>query len=151
MRQIQLLKHIVIRVLFLKSLHFWLFLENCQGEKCIRNGILRRKKSLTSRNGKYQLHLRKNGNLVLTCRSRPIWTSYTINNTVDLFYFDKDGTNLILRGKDNSTIWRASTTRLGEKLILQDDGKLVLYNFCNTSIWEKGNNKSCPKGLVRSI
>ena len=129
----------------MNSLHFWLFSEKCQGDKCRRNGILRRNKYLESRNGKYQLHLRENGNLVLTCGARVIWTSYTINNTVDFLYFDEDGTNLILRGKD-STIWRAPTTRLGKELVLQDNGKLVLYNSCNTSIWEKGN-KNCSEGL----
>ena len=149
MRQIQLLKKIVLTlllVLVLNFLHFWLFLENCQDEKCIRNGILRREKYLQSRNGQYKLHLRKNGNLVFTCRARTIWTSQTVNNTVDFLYFDEDGTNLIFRGKDNSTIWRAPTTRLGKKLVLQDDGKLVLYNSCNTSIWEIGN-KICSEGL----
>ena len=149
MRQIQLLKNFVLTlllVLVLNFLHFWLFLENCQDEKCIRNGILRREKYLQSRNGQYKLHLRKNGNLVFTCRARTIWTSQTVNNTVDFLYFDEDGTNLILRGKDNSTIWRAPTTRLGKKLVLQDDGKLVLYNSCNTSIWEIGN-KICSEGL----
>ena len=112
----------------------------------MRNGILRREKYLQSRNGQYKLHLRKNGNLVFTCRARTIWTSQTVNNTVDFLYFDEDGTNLILRGKDNSTIWRAPTTRLGKKLVLQDDGKLVLYNSCNTSIWEIAN-KICSEGL----
>ena len=149
MRQIQLLKKIVLTlllVLVLNFLHFWLFLENCQDEKCIRNGILRREKYLQSRNGQYKLHLRKNGDLVFTCRVITIWTSQTVNNTVDFLYFDEDGTNLILRGKDNSTIWRAPTTRLGKKLVLQDDGKLVLYNSCNTSIWEIGN-KICSEGL----
>ena len=149
MRQIQLLKKIVLTlllVLVLDFLHFWLFLENCQDEKCIRNGILRREKYLQSRNGQYKLHLRKNGDLVFTCRVITIWTSQTVNNTVDFLYFDEDGTNLILRGKDNSTIWRAPTTRLGKKLVLQDDGKLVLYNSCNTSIWEIGN-KICSEGL----
>ena len=111
---------------------------------------MRRGRNLKSRNGRYQLHLRENGNLVLTCKERTMWTSHTINNTVDFLYFDEDGTNLILRGKDNSTIWRAPTTRLGKKLVLQDDGKLILYNSCNTSIWEEGN-KNCPEGLVESI
>ena len=149
MRQIQLLKKIALTlllVLVLNFLHFWLFLENCQDEKCMRNGILRREKYLQSRNGQYKLHLRKNGNLVFTCRARTIWTSQTVNNTVDFLYFDEDGTNLILRGKDNSTIWRAPTTRLGKKLVLRDNGKLVLYNSCNTSIREKGN-KICSEGL----
>ena len=147
MRQIQLLKNFVLTLsLVLNFLHFWLFLENCRDEKCIRNGILRREKYLQSRNGKYQLHLRKNGNLVFTCGARTIWTSQTVNNTVDSLYLDEDGTNLILRGKDNSTIWRAPTTRLGKKLVSRDNGKLVLYNSCNTSIWEKGN-KICSEGL----
>ena len=138
---------IVIKVLILNSLHFWIFLENCQNEKCVRNGILRRGTNLTSRNGKYKLHLREDGNLVLTCKAHTIWTSHTMNNTVDFLYFDEDGTNLILHGKDNSTIWRAPITRLGKELVLQDNGKLVLYNSCNTSIWEKGN-KNCSEGLV---
>ena len=149
MRQIQLLKNFVLTlllVLVLNFLHFWLFLENCQDEKCIRNEIFRREKYLQSRNGKYQLHLRKNGNLVFTCVARTIWTSQTVNNTVDFLYFDEDGINLILRQKDNSIIWRAPTTRLGKKLVLQDDGKLILYNSCNTSIWEKGN-QICSEGL----
>ena len=149
MRQIQLLKNFVLTlllVLVLNFLHFWLFLENCQDEKCIRNGIFRREKYLQSRNGKYQLHLRKNGNLVFTCVARTIWTSQTVNNTVDFLYFDEDGINLILCQKDNSIIWRAPTTRPGKKLVLQDDGKLILYNSCNATIWEKGN-QICSEGL----
>ena len=149
MRQIQLLKNFVLTlllVLVLNFLHFWLFLENCQDEKCIRNGIFRREKYLQSRNGKYQLHLRKNGNLVFTCVARTIWTSQTVSNTVDFLYFDEDGINLILCQKDNSIIWRAPTTRPGKKLVLQDDGKLILYNSCNATIWEKGN-QICSEGL----
>ena len=73
MRQIQLLKKIVLTlllVLVLNFLHFWLFLKNCQDEKCMRNGILRREKYLQSRNGQYKLHLRKNGNLVSQQKKR---------------------------------------------------------------------------------
>ena len=62
-------------------------------------------------------------------------------------YFDEEGISLILRGKDNSTVWRAHSTGLGKELVLQDDGKLVLYNSCNTSVWEIGDNKKCRKGL----
>ena len=119
----------------------------CRDEKCLPNGILRREKFLKSKNSRYQLHLRRNGNLVLTCRGRPIWTSFTSNNAVDFLYFNKEGTSLILRGKNNSTIWRAPNTGKGKKLVLQDDGKLVLYNSCNESVWEKGNNKNCREGL----
>ena len=123
------------------------FLDNCENEKCNRNGILRREKHLESRDKRYKLYLRKNGNLVLTCDERPIWSSFTSNNTVDFLYLDEEGTSLILRGKDNSTVWRAQSKGLGKKLVLQDDGKLVLYNSCNASIWTIGDNKKCLEGL----
>ena len=62
-------------------------------------------------------------------------------------YFDEKGISLILRGKDNSTVWRARSTGLGKELILEDTGKLVLYNSSNTSVWEIGDNKKCREGL----
>ena len=68
--------------------------------------------------------------------------------TLDFLYFDEEGISLILRGKDNSTVWQAPSKGLGKELVLQDDGKLVLYNSCNTSIWEIGNNKKCREGLL---
>ena len=135
----------VVCVSIFDSLDLLSFLGNCQKEKCFRNEILARGKYLQSRNGRYKLYLRKNGNLVLTCKERPIWTSFTSNSTVNFLYFDEEGTSLILRGKDNSTVWRAPSTGLGKELVLQDDGKLVLYNSCNTSVWEI--NGKCRKGL----
>ena len=79
----------------------------------------------------------------LTCEGRPIWFSWTWNNTVDFLYFDEEGISLILRGKDSITVWRAHSTGLGKELVLQDDGKLVLYNSCNTSVWEIGDSTKC--------
>ena len=139
--------NIVVCVSIFDSLDFLSFLGNCQNEKCFRNEILARKKYLQSRNDIYKLYLRENGNLVLTCKERPIWTSLTFNNTVDFLYLDEEGISLILHGKDNRTVWRAHSTGLGKELVLQDDGKLVLYNSCNTSVWEIGDNKKCPEGL----
>ena len=133
------------------ALNLCLFLENCFEDKCFRNAILRRGKYLQSRNQIYQFHLRKNGNLVLTCGGRAIWTSLTANQAVDFLHFNEEGTRLILRGKDNNTKWSTFSSGRGKELILQDDGKLVLYNSCNKSIWEKGNQKKCQAGLVQSI
>ena len=81
------------------SLHLCSFLEKCQKDKCFRNGVLKKEKFLLSKNGKYGFYLRRNGNLVLTCGGRPIWTSLTINDTVDYLHFNKKGTSLVLRGK----------------------------------------------------
>ena len=116
-------------------------------EKCIRNGILKKGDYLESKNKIYRLYLRQNGNLVLTCQKRPIWISFTFNETVDFLYFDGEGTSLVLRGKGNSSVWKIQTTSLGKELVLQENGKLVLYNFCNESIWEKGGEKLCRTGL----
>ena len=113
--------------------------------KCIRNGILRKGRNLVSK--MYKLHLRENGNLVLTCQDRSIWTSFTSNKGVDFLYFDQEGTSLALRRKDNSNVWKIQTAALGKELVLQEDGKLVLYNSCNKSIWGKGGEKLCKTGL----
>ena len=139
--------NIAVCVSVFDSLHLCSFLDNCHYEKCLRNGILAKGKHLASRNGIYKLYLRGNGNLVLTCQERSIWASSTSNKNVDFLYFDEEGTSLILRGKDKSNVWRAQSAGLGKELVLQDNGKLVLYNSCNTSVWEKGNKKLCKKGL----
>ena len=123
------------------------FLDNCLQEKCMRNGILRKGRYLESRDQIFKLHLRENGNLVLTCQNRSIWTTFTSNKSVDFLYFDREGTSLALRGKNNSNVWKIQTSALGKELVLQENGKLVLYNSCNASIWEKGGKKLCKKGL----
>ena len=123
------------------------FLDNCNKEKCIRNGILRKGEYLKSRNEMYKLYLRQNGNLVLTCQERSIWISFTSNKSVNFLYFDGEGTSLALRGKDNRNVWKIQTAVLGKELVLENNGKLVLYNSCNRSIWEKGGKKLCRKGL----
>lgn len=123
------------------------FLENCQFDRCTHGGILKTGNYLESKNKKYRLYLRKNGNLVVACGGRAMWSSLTIDDMVDFLYFEKEGLNLILHGKDNSTIWRMPARGKGHTLLLLDDGNLVLYNHCNKSVWEAGSNKNCPTGL----
>ena len=55
-----------------------------------------------------------------------VWQSKTINNNVDFLYFDPNG-NLVLFGKDESIIWAAGIGLYATKLIMQDDGNLVLH------------------------
>ena len=130
------------------SSHLHSFSDNCHKDRCIRNGILRKGKYLESRNRRYRFYLRENGNLVLTCDKRPIWISFTKNDNVDFLHFNEEGTKFILRGKDNRTVWSAFSSGQGKELVLQDNGMLVLYNFCNEIIWEKGNSQKCQTGLV---
>ena len=108
---------------------------------------MRKRDYLESKNGIYKLYLRKNGNLVLTCHERSIWTSFTSSKAVAFLYFNGEGTSLVLRGKDNSNVWKVQTASRGKELVLKNNGKLVLYNSCNASIWEKGGENLCRKGL----
>ena len=125
---------------------FFQFLENCQADTCTRNGILRRGKYLKSNNAKYQFFLRENGNLVLTCNGRPLWSSNTVNDNVDYLYLNKDGSSLILVGKDGRSVWKEKTWGDALRMVLQDDGDLVLYNKCNVSVWNTGTYRKCEKG-----
>ena len=94
--------------------------------------------------------MRQNGNLELTSAKYILWTTGTINKEVDFLYFDRDG--LSLRGIDNKTIWRANNMfdEWSEKLFIQNDGNLVVYNKCDKPIWStdtyEGKNQSltCP-------
>lgn len=88
---------------------------------------------------------------MVACGGRAMWSSLKINNDVDFLYFSKEGFSLILHGKGNITIWRAPTEGQGDSLILQDDGNLVLYNYCNKSIWETRSNKNRPTGSYQFV
>ena len=133
-------------IFFLK---IWeLFLENCIGNNCSKNGILKKGKYLESTNGIYTLKLQENGNLEIFCQNVSIWETKTINNNVDLLYFDPNG-NLVLFGNNKSIIWAAGIGLDPTKLIMQDDGNLVLYKDDDQSVWSTSTNNKChsDKGL----
>ena len=124
------------------------FIENCVGNNCSTNGILKRGKYLESKTGIYRLKLQENGNLEIFCQNVSVWETKTINNNVDFLYFDSNG-NLVLFGKDKSIIWAAGIGLDATKLIMQDDGNLVLYKDDNQSVWSTDTNNKChsDKGL----
>ena len=133
------------------SLHLCSILENCLKSRCAFNRTLTKGKYLESRDHRYRFYLRRNGNLVLTCGGRPIWTSFTKNENVDFLYFNKAETHLILCGNDSRTLWSAFSLVRRKKMVLQDDGKLVLHSFYNESIRKKGNSEKCPTGQSQFI
>ena len=124
---------------------FFFFSGNCIGDRCHRNSSLRLGKSLKSSNGKYKLVLKTYGNLELICETLgSLWSTNTINYDTDLFYLTKSGYELVLRGKHNTTIWRASYKGyFAEYVILQDDGNLVLYNKNDNAIWSTVTCNKC--------
>ena len=44
-------------------------------------------------------------------------------------------------------IWNASTGGYANKIVLQDDGNLVLSNGYNKTMWETKTSGACPVGL----
>lgn len=108
---------------------------------------------LESRNGKYRL-ASQSSELVLNCGFTIFWRSALFNN--GSLFFDVDGLNLVLRKKTVHseqmldkplTIWKAGTDGRANKLVLQDNGNLVLKNDCNKTIWETKTADACPPGL----
>lgn len=112
-------------------------------DRCFRNGILKSGKQLESKNGQNKLRLQNNGNLELACGKNLLWSTDTKSDDVDFLYFSKTGNNLLLRGKSNSTMWKAKFNGLAEKLILQDDGNLVLYDKNEKIVWATKTKKKC--------
>ena len=112
---------------------------------------------LQSRNGKYQLDFQNSG-LHLSCGSTTVWRDGFTNN--EALYLDAEGLSLVLLNKKyvtdhifykSVTIWKAGTQGRASKLVLQDDGNLVLTNGCNKTLWETKTAGECPAGLEQSV
>ena len=131
----------------------------------MRGGILRAGKYLESNNRKYRLDFQNSG-LHLRCGSTTIWKHGFSQN--EALYFDSEGLTLVLLNRvermfapflsfyyhqsinlfyKSVVIWNASTGGYTNKLVLQDDGNLVLSNGDNKTMWETKTSGACPAGL----
>ena len=143
------------------------FLGNCKNDSCARNGLLKAGKYLLSRNGKYRLDFQNSG-LYLSCGSKTIKKYGFTNN--EALYLDAEGLSLVLLNSRPDTVygvlvllsprlasshgffksaivWKAGIRGRANKLVLQDNGNLVLINACNETLWETETAGKCPEGL----
>lgn len=91
--------------------------------------------SLTSRNGKYELTLQPDGNLVLYDSRNPIWATNTQQQDVDRVEMQTDG-DLVIYTRKNRPVWSSRTDgHAGSSLILQDDRNLVLAPASGNPLW----------------
>ena len=111
---------------------------------CFVNGLLQKGQLLKSNNGKTKLIFPENGNLEILSGSYPIWSSGTSGPDIDALYFNNEG-KLVILNKDKSTAKNIMScldnTNGAEKLILQDDGNLVIYSNNNQPLWSTGTNE----------
>ena len=114
-------------------------------------------KYLESKNRKYQLGFQNSG-LHLSCGTTTLWKYGFFKN--EALHFDPEGSMLVLlnaveRYHDwlpNSfyksvALWNASTGSYANKLVLQNNGNLVLRNDYNETMWETKTTRACTAGL----
>ncbi|SBT42486.1 hypothetical protein [Micromonospora auratinigra] len=103
---------------------------------------MRRWSSLLSQDGRYQLNLQGDGNLVIYRRhGAAIWASDTHDGVV---LINQDDGNLVLYRADGTATWSTGTWGNGRATLwMQDDGNLVLYGVGDPApvIWESGSTE----------
>jgi hypothetical protein len=99
-------------------------------------GRLNLEDDVISNNGRYQLILQRDGNLVLYDRSagsRPLWSTQTQGQAVHECVMERDG-NLVIYGLPKQ-IWASQTQgHPNSFLCVQDDGNVVIVPP-GSSIW----------------
>lgn len=107
------------------------------------NKTLPMKAALVSKNGRFQLVIQDDGNLVVSRRQdgRPIWDASAAGSTANQLLLQGNG-NLILQRGDGTVAWSTNTAgKQGVKLICQVDGNLVLYTQGDVAVWASGSNE----------
>jgi hypothetical protein len=93
---------------------------------------------LQSCDGRLELLLQSDGNLVVYQGNTPIWASGTVGQSVSIVWMQGDG-NLVEYAPSGKPVWASNTAgRNGAFLRLQDDGELTIVDTAGI-IWSKGN------------
>ena len=109
-------------------------LGSCSGNECSLGGVLRKEEYLESENQNYRMVLRSSGNLEILCGKVLIWASNTCDSRIDRLFFKYDESKswdyIVALGESDSSIkWILhGDDYYTQKLILQNDGNLVLYS-----------------------
>jgi serine/threonine protein kinase len=122
-----------------------------QQSQMIAGDMLKQGQFLRSPDGRYQLTMERNGDLVLTARSSgaPIWASGSAGHAGAYAILQGDG-NLIVypkgrsaprSGQRSSALFQSKTSgHPGAKVDLQNDGDLTLRSDSNGAVlWESGS------------
>ncbi len=89
-------------------------------------GELIRGQSLKSPNGRFELKMQQDGNVVLYDQSRPIWATNTQKDGAERLAMQDDGDFVVYAKR--TPVWSSKTPgHQGASLKLQDDGNLVVH------------------------
>lgn len=113
---------------------------------------------LTSANGKHFLYMQENGDVGIWTHDpdpKNIWASRTSPNAKCSFAMQTDG-NLVIYDANHKALWASETqewwdSRYNEakykpvKLVLEDDGRIVLYSATGYKVWDNINGKYALK------
>lgn len=120
-------------------------LENTKNNTHTFNSIFKTGDYLQSRNGILKLQLNSNGNLVIHCNYKQIWSSNTSSNSIKSLHFGKNNTQSLGKKRNRST-WEAELSRKNlyhKYFVLQDDGNLVISDKCGKILWESKTSGIC--------
>ena len=102
------------------------------------NSIMQQGGAIVSADGKYELTLQTDGNLVVYGNGIPVWSLGTTTGAV--LANQCDG-NLVLYNASGTALWASGTAgNGGSRLVMQNDGNLVLYRTSDGSpAWSSGS------------
>ena len=93
-----------------------------------------------------KLILQDDGNLEIMCGGYSVWSTNTYNYNIEELHFNREG-KLVILNKDKSIakniMSSSDNTNGAEKLILQNDGNLAIYNNDNQPLWSTGTHGKC--------
>ena len=99
------------------------------------NDTLKPGDKLQSNNGLYRLLYQTDGNLALYATGgRFLWASGTAGQAAGYAIMQTDG-NFAIYGPDSRFQWNTGTTTAGSRLVLRDDGNLVILTREGAQIW----------------
>ena len=93
---------------------------------------------IKSSDGRFDLVLGGDGNLVLYEGSTALWSAGTQGKASSYVIMQGDG-NLVIYSTSGSPIWSSGTAgNNGAYLLLQDDGNMVIYSASGSALWSTG-------------
>jgi hypothetical protein len=96
------------------------------------------KEDVKSCDGRFELIMQSDGNLVLYEGSKALWATGTNGKDGYAMWMQTDG-NFVLYNPYKTALWNSKTeSHAGSTLHVQNDGNLVVYNSGGKAIWSSG-------------